>query len=149
MKNLLIIAALALTVFIWPAAALAAPEIGGGGSVAVSAGKQDACLALKEIDKSKACGTGDAKVSSIIKSVIRILSIIVGFVSVIMIIIAGFKYVTSGGDSNSVAGAKTTLIYAIVGLIVVAIAQVIVATVLSGTIESTKTSGLVDSISLI
>jgi len=35
-----------------------------------------------------------------------------------MIVYGGFKYITSGGDSGKVGGAKNTLIYAIIGLIV-------------------------------
>ena len=58
--------------------------------------------------------------------IVNIFSIVVGAVAVIMIIFGGFRYITSGGDTNKVGGAKNTLIYAIVGLIIVALAQVIV-----------------------
>jgi hypothetical protein len=40
------------------------------------------------------------------------------------------RYITSGGDSTKVSGAKNTLIYAIIGLIIVALAQLIVHFVL-------------------
>ena len=79
------------------------------------------------------CGDSDtAKESfkSLIGTVINILSIIVGAVSVVMIIIGGFRYVVSNGDSNSVSGAKNTILYALVGLVVVLFAQVIVAFVI-------------------
>lgn len=66
----------------------------------------------------------------VIAAVINIFSVVVGVVAVIMIIISGFKYVTSNGDSNKISSAKTTLIYAIVGLVIVAFAQVIVKFVL-------------------
>ncbi len=65
-------------------------------------------------------------INDIVVTVVNILSFIVGAVAVIMIIVAGFKYVTSGGDSNSISGAKSTLLYAIVGLIIVAMAQFLV-----------------------
>ncbi|MBA3758807.1 hypothetical protein H0X10_04245 [Candidatus Saccharibacteria bacterium] len=65
-------------------------------------------------------------INDIVATVVNILSFIVGAVAVIMIIVAGFKYVTSGGDSNSISGAKSTLLYAIVGLIIVAMAQFLV-----------------------
>ena len=48
-----------------------------------------------------------------------------------MIIYGGFRYVTSGGDSGHVSSAKNTIIYAIVGLVVVALAQFIVQYVLN------------------
>ena len=63
--------------------------------------------------------------------VVNIFSVIVGIVAVVMVIFGGFKYITSGGDSNSISGAKNTLIYAIIGLIIVALAQFIVHFVLS------------------
>ena len=93
---------------------------------APSAGKTDACAALAEIDPAKACGSGDTGINRVISSIINILSITVGIAAVIMIIVSGFKYITSGGDSSRIAGAKTTLIYALVGLAVAALAQVLV-----------------------
>lgn len=69
-------------------------------------------------------------VDTIITTVINIFSLVVGVVSVIMIIIGGLKYITSGGDSGNVSGAKNTILYAIIGLVIVALAQVIVKFVL-------------------
>lgn len=71
-----------------------------------------------------------AGIGKIAKIAVNILSIIVGVVAVIMIIYGGFRYVTSGGESGSVSSAKNTLIYAIVGLVIVALAQFIVRWVL-------------------
>jgi len=68
---------------------------------------------------------------NLIRDIVNIVSIIVAIVAVIMIIIGGFKYITSGGDSGKVSSAKNTIIYAVVGLIVVALAQFIVKFVLS------------------
>ena len=55
----------------------------------------------------------------------RLNAIIVGVVAIIMIIVGGFRYITSGGDSSKVGSAKNTIIYAIIGLILVALAQII------------------------
>jgi len=63
---------------------------------------------------------------NIINTVINVFSIIVGAVSVIMIIVGGFRYITSGGNDQSIAGAKNTIIYALIGLVIVVLAQVIV-----------------------
>ena len=71
-----------------------------------------------------------SSVNNIIETVINIFSIVVGFVSVIMIIIGGLKYITSGGDSGNITGAKNTILYAIIGLVIVALAQIIVQFVL-------------------
>jgi hypothetical protein len=71
------------------------------------------------------------RVNAIIKLVINIFSLIVGVIAVIMIIIGGLKYITSGGDSGNVSGAKNTILYAIIGLVIVALAQIIVRFVLA------------------
>lgn len=77
-------------------------------------------------------GSGDSsRVGDVIEVAINIFSIVVGIAAVIMIIIGGMKYVTSSGDSTSVNGAKNTILYAIVGLIVVGLAQVLVKFVLN------------------
>ncbi|HPD98958.1 MAG TPA: pilin [Candidatus Saccharibacteria bacterium] len=69
-------------------------------------------------------------VNDTVNLIINIFSWVVGVVSVIMIIYGGFRYITSGGDAGSVTSAKNTILYAIVGLIIVALAQVIVKFVL-------------------
>lgn len=69
--------------------------------------------------------------NGIMTKVAQTIVFIVGAVSVIMIIIGGLRYVLSGGDSTGTAGAKNTIIYALVGLVVAIFAQVIVSFVLS------------------
>jgi hypothetical protein len=74
--------------------------------------------------------TGTTGINNIITTIVKVFSIVVGVVSVIMIIYGGFRYVTSGGDSGNVSSAKNTIIYAIIGLVIVALAQFIVQFVL-------------------
>lgn len=75
--------------------------------------------------------TASTSFSTVIKNIINIFSIVVGAVSVIMIIVGGFRYIISNGDSNGVSGAKNTILYAIIGLVIVLFAQVIVRFVLT------------------
>ena len=70
-------------------------------------------------------------INDLIATIINVFSVIVGIVAVIMIIWGGFKFITSGGDSGRVASARQTILYAIIGLIIVALAQFIVRFVLS------------------
>jgi ABC-type Fe3+ transport system permease subunit len=74
------------------------------------------------------CDPGDAATAgnTLIQTVVNILSVVVGAIAVIMIIYAGFRYVTSGGRDEAVKGAKNTILYAIIGLVIVALAQIIV-----------------------
>lgn len=99
--------------------------------VVLSAPKDDACEGVALTGGS--CDQGDAKgkVDKAVAVAIDTFSWIVGVASVIMIMVGGFKYVTSSGDSNSVNSAKNTILYAVVGLVVIALAQVIVRFVLN------------------
>ena len=65
-------------------------------------------------------------VTNIIGTVVKILGIIVGAAAIIMILVSGFRYITSAGDSNRISSAKNTLIYALIGLAVAVLAQVLV-----------------------
>lgn len=86
--------------------------------------------------------TGSAgALDKLIKDIINIVSVVVGIVAVIMIIFGGLKYITSGGDSSNVSAAKNTIIYAIIGLIVVALAQFVVRFVLGKSNEAIGSGG--------
>jgi len=62
---------------------------------------------------------------------IQILAIIIAVAAVIVIVIAGFRLVTSNGDANTISRARTAIIYAVVGIVVAALAQIIVSFVLT------------------
>lgn len=55
----------------------------------------------------------------VIKNVIQWALIFAGVIALFLIIYSGFKFVTSKGDPQEVDGAKKTLTYAIVGLILI------------------------------
>jgi hypothetical protein len=74
--------------------------------------------------------TADTKVNDTVKLALNLFSAIVGIIAVVMIIVGGIKYITSGGDSGNVTAAKNTILYAVIGLVVVALAQIIVKFVL-------------------
>lgn len=93
-------------------------------------GKQDACEGVALTGQG--CDSTDGpSVDSTIKLAINLLSLIVGVAAVIMVIVGGFKYVISSGDSNNINSAKNTILYALVGLVIVALAQIIVIFVLN------------------
>ena len=77
-------------------------------------------------------------VTNALNAAVQILSLVVGIAAVIMIMVGGFKYITSGGESGKVANAKSTLIYALIGLAVAALAQLLVHFVL---FQTTNASG--------
>lgn len=67
----------------------------------------------------------------IIMRVVGLLSYAIGFISVVMIIVAGIKFSTSGGNPESVASARNTVIYSLVGLAVAVSARLIVSFIVS------------------
>ncbi|HSW99360.1 MAG TPA: pilin [Candidatus Saccharimonadales bacterium] len=75
--------------------------------------------------------SGTQKIQDIVTLVVNLFSIVVGIIAVIMIVVGGFKYITSGGDSGNITSAKNTIVYAVIGLVVVALAQFIVKFVLN------------------
>lgn len=77
-------------------------------------------------------------INKLIKTVVNLLSIAVGIIAVIMIIIAGLRYVSSAGKEEAIKGAKNTILYAIIGLVIVALAQIIVHFVLKQTTTATN-----------
>jgi hypothetical protein len=48
-----------------------------------------------------------------------------GIVLFILLIVGGFKYLTSGGNPESVASAQKTLTYAILGIVLIALSYLI------------------------
>lgn len=62
---------------------------------------------------------------------------IAGVVAVIFIVYGGISYATSSGDSNKLQKAKQTLLYALIGLAIVGLAELITAFV-SGIIRDAK-----------
>lgn len=71
-------------------------------------------------------GRGAGAFTKTIEGVINVLLFIIGAAAVIMIIIGGIRYVVSGGDQGAVTGAKNTILYAVVGLVVAIMAYAIV-----------------------
>lgn len=94
--------------------------------------QQDICQGVTaNSDSNGNCTVSGPSVSDIINDSANLLSAIVGVAAVIMIIIAGFKYVTAGGDSSKISSAKDTMIYALVGIVIAAFAQFLVKFVLN------------------
>lgn len=61
--------------------------------------------------------------------IIKLINMAIGFsalVAVVMIVFAGFKYITAAGDENKISSATKTLTFAIVGLVVCFISVLLV-----------------------
>ena len=80
----------------------------------------------------------DTQVNDTVSAIVKLISYVAGIVAVIMILVSGFKFMTSAGDAGKTASARSTLIYAMIGLAIAALAQAIVQFVLSA---ATKAGG--------
>jgi hypothetical protein len=129
MKRLRLLLASMTMVISLTAALVPATSFAAANATATNTPTQAACSAITG-NNSCTDKTGGPSLDTIIKSIINILSLAVGVVSVIMIMVGGFRYITSGGDSNNVTSAKNTILYSVVGLVIVAMAQFIVQFVL-------------------
>ena len=79
------------------------------------------------------CDTGLPSVSAGSSQLQQILQIVLGIfgaVAVLIIVIAGLKFVTSAGNPQSASKARNTILSAVVGLVVISAAEVIVSFVL-------------------
>ena len=68
---------------------------------------------------------------SIVQTALSIAFGVIGALSFLVIVIAGFRYVLSQGDPQAASTAKNTIIYALVGLVLAIVAQSIVSLVVS------------------
>ena len=84
----------------------------------------------------EASDTLSSDVTTIINAIIGIL----GIAAVIIIIIGGVQYMTSSGDAGKVKKAKDTILYGVIGLIIVALAFAIVNFVIMNALGNTAQS---------
>lgn len=66
----------------------------------------------------------------LLMKITNVVAVIAGIAAVIIIVLAGLRMVTSGGSTEDIAGARRALIYAVVGLAVIALARVIIGLIL-------------------
>jgi hypothetical protein len=69
--------------------------------------------------------------SNQLNSILNIVFSIIGALSVLFVVIGGLRYVLSDGDPKKTSEAKQTIIYAVIGLVIAALAEIIVAFVLT------------------
>ena len=74
----------------------------------------------------------EQNLTAMIGTILNIVYGVIGIVTVIMIILGGVNYATSQGDSTKVKKAKDTIMYGIIGLVIVLLAFAITNFVLSG-----------------
>lgn len=81
-------------------------------------------LAQAQIEPPRPLG-GPNGLEAIFSNVLEAAIALAGVALFVMLIVGGFKYITSGGDSKAAAGAQQTITWAILGLVFLAAAYLI------------------------
>lgn len=103
------------------------PSCGAGSTATVNGipNSSSVCSDVHSLGK----GANDP-VIGIIKDVIIIISYVTGVAATILILLSGIKFMTASGDPAKISSARGTLVYALIGIIITVLGQLIVAFVL-------------------
>jgi TRAP-type C4-dicarboxylate transport system permease small subunit len=80
-------------------------------------------------------GTASGNLLDAVVTIVNIFLLLAGLVAAIFLIIGGVRYITSQGDEDAAGKAKQTVLYAVIGLIVIGLSAAIVNFVI-GAIQS-------------
>lgn len=96
---------------------------GGGGGSAVDS----ACSGVEALGvKCDSAGTAQEVIEGPIGTIIDLISYAVGVACVVMIIYGGFRFITSGGNADATKSARNTILYALLGLFIILIANILI-----------------------
>ncbi len=135
MSSLLLVPAIALSLGLFvPLTVNAAPAAGSSCGTGFTGGLQ----AGADCSKTNQSNVPTTLLGSggVFTTIVNILLYIIAAIAVIMLIIGGIRYVTSGGNSAAVTGAKNTILYAVIGIIIAVLAYAIVNFVLGALLNT-------------
>lgn len=69
---------------------------------------------------------GNLGLTGVLTSMLSIFLLVAGIVAFLIFLYAGFQYLTAGGDSGATGKAKTAMVNAIIGIIIIALSYVVV-----------------------
>jgi hypothetical protein len=95
---------------------------------AQTAASQALCEGADDGSANVSCtdDTSGDTVSEIVRVAIRIFQAIIGVISLFVMLTGGLNYITSGGDSAKTKSARERIMYAVIGLVIVGIAEILV-----------------------
>lgn len=82
------------------------------------------------VDRLSAITASTGTPEEVIGSILNIVYFLAGTIAVLVIVISGYKFVTGGGNPDAIQKAKNTILYAVIGLIIVFLAYAITRYVL-------------------
>ena len=97
------------------------------------------------VGNAKLTASQNVDTNAMVTNLIQWVVGISGVVAAVFLIIGGISYITSSGDSNKLQKAKSTILYAIIGLIIVALAEIATAFV-SNLIRNSQKQAITNTI---
>lgn len=82
--------------------------------------------ATREVKQAAGCDGNADSIRTIVQTILNSIIAVMGIVAVIFIVIGGVNYMTSQGDPGKLKKAKDTILYAVIGLVICALAFAIV-----------------------
>jgi hypothetical protein len=82
--------------------------------------------AVQLVDNSKTNLPSTSADQSTINTIFTIFYVTIGAITVLLVVIAGLRYILSQGDPTKIADAKRMLIYTLAGVVIIALAATIV-----------------------
>lgn len=65
-------------------------------------------------------------IPAVFQNIVSSTLIFVGLTAIVLIVFSGYKFIASKGDAKQIEGARSTLTYAIIGLVIVLLAYLII-----------------------
>ncbi len=78
------------------------------------------------VKEAAGCNNNSDNIVGVVQFILNSIIAVIGIVAVIFIVVGGINFMTSTGDPGKVAKAKQTILYALIGLIICALAFAIV-----------------------
>ncbi len=135
-KKTFLISSLAITLF-FPIAALAVDDTTIGGGVEQLRGN----LGKFGGDTGLSNAQGEADLKETVANIINIVLGLLGIIAVIMLLIAGYRWMMAGGNEQTVTDAKNTIKNSLIGLAIVFAAWVIVGFTINQLSDATSGGG--------
>ena len=119
---------------VWAVNLAVVPQAAGVGNTGtpvgcVSGTTLDTATGKCKIDNPAPAYLVDKDIKDFVVQVINVLLYFAGAIAVLLLIIGGFRYVTSAGNDESMEKAKKTITSAIIGLVIIIMAYAIVAVI--------------------
>ncbi len=110
-----------------PVTMLAQPVSAAGGTCPTGTIKQG-----QSVNNLAECNVqDDNSLMPTVQVIINVALTVLGLVAVVMVIMGGFNYMTSSGDTAKVTKARNTILYGVIGLVIALLAFAIVNFVLA------------------